>query len=1182
MSDAAVDFDAEVESHLFAQLGEMGDLVERERQELLSAEAGVDAHDEDVVQHGENFDEGIDGGGGVEDDAGEHTVMHDLLQSAMEVAADLLVDAHQVGPGFGEVGDEGVGVFDHHVAVEGQPGDGAEGLDHGRPEGDVGHEVAVHDVDVEEGGSAAFGRGDLVGEMGEVRGEDGCGQFDHEGVLLGTAGCEFISVEREAQGAGTTADIQDRKGGGGLGTVFCGTGMTMETTGLSAEETAKLTPAMRQYFAAKEQFPDCLMFCRIGDFYELFYEDAILVARELQLTLTARDREKKQPMCGVPYHAAEAYLQRLLRMGYKIALCEQMEDPKLTKTVVRREVTRVLTPGTSLDPALGAEQSNYLASVAALGEGAACAYGLALLDLSTGEFRATEFVGAGAWGLLGDELGRVRPAELLYGQGLVGGSSLSGNLGLGKTHVSESRHGAPDSGASAGMHEETWQSCFEGIRTKTPLEEWVFTAEYAMPLVRNHFKVHSLDGMGLGGHEAAVAAAGALLHYMRQTKQGGLEHVDGLRFYERSSSLELDAVSVRNLELVEPLFSGESAQTTLFYTLDACCTPMGKRLLRASLLRPFRGVAEIEARLEAVGEAAASLRKREELRRSMDGVLDLERLLGRVAADSAGPREVMALAKTLGCLPGVVAAVRAFEARRWKELGGADGILAGAGEQPTLRDETAKDGPPGCSDGLPGSSGVDTLEDLHEMIVRTIVEEPPVSLGEGGAIREGVDAELDELRELGRSGRQALAAIEERERARTGIGSLKVRFNNVFGYYLEVTKANAKAVPADYERKQTLVNAERFTTPELKEYETKILTAQERSGEIERRIFAELRRQLLEAAGRMRETARKVAEIDLMACFAHLAALRGWVRPRVEESGRLEFVQARHPVVERRLEESGGGRFVPNSVYLDAGSIDPPGHLRESGGPAVLLITGPNMGGKSTYLRMAALLVVMAQMGCFVPAESMRLGLVDRIYTRIGASDNVARGRSTFMVEMTETAAILNTATNRSLVLLDEMGRGTATYDGLSLAWATVEHLHDRIGARTLFATHYHELTLLAERLARLTNLRVTVKETAGGIVFLHTVEAGPASKSYGIEVARLAGLPGAVIARAREVLKVHERAETQQVREASPAAAQMQMTMFTPLSQRIVDRLAEADVDGLTPREALSLLAELQKELKG
>jgi DNA mismatch repair protein MutS len=889
--------------------------------------------------------------------------------------------------------------------------------------------------------------------------------------------------------------------------------MTIETTANLASEAAGLTPVMRQYFAAKEQYPDCLMFCRIGDFYELFYEDAILVSRVLQLTLTARDREKKQPMCGVPYHAAEVYLQKLLRMGYKIALCEQMEDPKQTKTIVRREVTRVLTPGTALNPTLGAEQSNYLASVCVSGSGVSQVCGLALLDLSTGEFRATEFSGVGGWAAAVDEIGRVRPVELLYGAGLLGGVNLAGE------DVSET---------AAGL---------DGVRTKTTLDEWVFTAEYAVPLVRNHFKVHSLDGMGLGEHEAAAVAAGALLHYMRQTKQGGLEHLDGLRFYERSSCLELDAVSVRNLELVEPLFSGESAQTTLFYTMDACCTPMGKRLLRASLLRPASGLAEIEARLEGVGEAAGDLRRREGLRRSMDGVLDLERLLGRVAVDSAGPREVMALARTLGCLPGVVAAVRLFESARWRELG----------------------------------ESVDPLEDLHDMIVRTIAEEPPVSLGDGGAIREGVDAELDELRELSRSGRQSLAAIEERERERTGIGSLKVRFNTVFGYYLEVTKANAKAVPADYERKQTLVNAERFTTPELKEYETKILTAQERSGEIEKRIFAELRRQLLEAAGRMRETARKVAEIDLLGCFAHLSALRGWVRPQVEESGVLEFVQARHPVVERRLEESGGGRFVPNSVHMNADA-----------GPAVLLITGPNMGGKSTYLRMAALLVVMAQMGCFVPAERMRLGLVDRIYTRIGASDNVARGRSTFMVEMTETAAILNTATNRSLVLLDEMGRGTATYDGLSLAWATVEHLHDRIGARTLFATHYHELTLLAERLERLTNLRVTVKETAGGIVFLHTVEAGPASKSYGIEVAKLAGLPAGVIARAREVLKVHERAETQQVREASPAAAQMQMTMFTPLSQRIVDRLAEADVDGLTPREALNLLAELQRELKG
>jgi DNA mismatch repair protein MutS len=884
-------------------------------------------------------------------------------------------------------------------------------------------------------------------------------------------------------------------------------------TGLSGD-MANLSPAMRQYRTAKEAHPDTLLFFRMGDFYELFFEDAVLAARELQLTLTARDKAKSVPMCGVPYHAAETYLQRLLRKGYRVAICEQMEDPKLSKGVVKREVTRVLTPGTAIDPSLGAEQSNYLASVAVNGSGASTKCGLALLDLSTGEFRATEFTGATSWSQTADELGRVRPVELLYGAGLLGGLNLAGES----------------------IEEDT--PSFDAIRTKTAVEEWVFTAEYALPLLRKHLKLHSLDGLGLEGREAAAIAAGALLHYMRATKQGGLEHVDGLRFYERSACLELDAVSVRNLELVEPLFSGETVQTTLFYTLDACSTPMGKRLLRATLLRPSSDLAEIEARLEGVAEAASDLRRREDVRQAMHGLLDLERLLGRIALDSAGPREVVSLGATLACLPGLLTTLIKLHSARWCGL----------------------------------ANGFDALEDLHDLIVNTIAEEPPVSLSDGGVIRAGVNPELDELRELSRSGRQALAAIEERERERTGITSLKVRFNNVFGYYIEVTKANTKAVPADYERKQTLVNAERFTTPELKDYETKILTAQERSGEIEKRIFAELRRQLLDGADRMRETSRRIAEIDLLTCFAHQAALRGWVRPQVNESGLLEFIGARHPVVERRLEEAGAGRFVPNSVHLDAVT-----------GPSVLLITGPNMGGKSTYLRQAALLVIMAQCGCFVPAEQMRLGLVDRIYTRIGASDNVARGRSTFMVEMAETAAILNTATNRSLVLLDEMGRGTATYDGLSLAWATVEYLHDRIGARTLFATHYHELTLLAERLARLKNVRVTVKETAGGIVFLHAVEAGPASKSYGIEVARLAGVPAGVIARAREVLKFHERAEIQQVREAVPDnAPALQLTMFTPLSQRIVDRIAEVDVDGLTPREALNLLAELRRELKG
>jgi len=910
---------------------------------------------------------------------------------------------------------------------------------------------------------------------------------------------------------------------------------------LSTETTAAterdLTPVMRQYRAAKDAHPDALLFFRLGDFYELFYDDAVIASRELQLTLTSRDKTKSVPMCGVPYHSAGTYLQRLLRKGYRVALCEQMEDPKTAKTIVRREVTRVLTPGTAVDAALDASESQWLASISGTGNGPAAAVGVAALDLSTGDFRATEFSGPAAWALALDELSRMRPAEVIYARGSAGFGTTSQSVRQGVLRDTPAE-ASPESAETPAQHD------ISGARTE--VEDWAFTEDYALPLLRQQLRVHSLDGMGLGHHHAAAVAAGAIVHYLRATKQGALAHLDTLRYYERNDALELDAVSVRNLELVEPLFSSEGPQTTLFWTLDACCTPMGKRLLRAQLLRPMQSLDAINARLDAVAEAVADLRRREALRRAMDGILDLERLLGRVSLETAGPREVVALGKTLARLPGLRAVVAEFVAANpascWAEF----------------------------------SNGLDTLDDLNELIGRTLVDEPPVALSDGGAIREGVDEDLDAVRSLSTNGRQRIASIEERERERTGIGSLKVRFNSVFGYYLEVTKANAKSVPADYERKQTLVNAERFTTPELKDLEVKILTAQERSDEIERRIFAELRRQLLANAARIRETSRVIARIDLLGCFAHLAALRGWVRPQVDNGGLLEFHAGRHPVIERRLEDQGAGRFIPNSLHLCAGDT-------AATEPSLLLITGPNMGGKSTYLRQAALLVIMAQSGSFVPAESMRLGLVDRIYTRIGAADNVARGRSTFMVEMTETAAILNTATSRSLVLLDEMGRGTATYDGLSLAWATVEHLHDTIGCRTLFATHYHELTLLADRLAHLRNVRVTVRENSGGIVFLHTVEPGAANKSYGIEVARLAGLPNAVISRAREVLKVHERAETQQVRDAAPSReAKVQMTMFTPLSQRIVDRIEQVDIDGLTPREALQLLAELQRELKG
>ena len=902
----------------------------------------------------------------------------------------------------------------------------------------------------------------------------------------------------------------------------------------AAEKPQEMTPFMRQWSAAKRENPDALLFFRMGDFYELFYDDAVTASRELQLTLTARDRERQVPMCGVPYHSVENYLARLLRKGYRIAICDQMEDPKLTKKIVKREVTRVLSPGTALDAALGQEKNNFLGAYFEVGradglpsgakaqgvpgasngtakagpfqsrrsEDLICA--VALLDVSTGEFRTAEFQGPKALQQALDELQLAGPSEVLFA-------------------------------TSAEI-----PAALEKVPAKTRVEDWIWTRDFAVPLVERQLQVRSLEGFGLIGHEAAAIAAGAVLHYVRSTQKNEALHIDSLKFQEHSTALELDQVTVRNLELVEPLFAGQDDRATLFHTLDCCQTPMGKRLLRATILRPLIDAVALNARYEAVAETCADLLKREEVRRAFEGVLDLERLLARLSLDSAGPRDVRALAASLARLPGLKTAMAALEATLWHDL----------------------------------LARLDTLVDVTARITATLVAEPPLTMADGGAIAAGIDVELDDLRTISSSGRQSIAAIEERERARTGIGSLKVRYNSVFGYYIEITKANLAMAPADYERKQTLVNAERFTTPELKEYEVKILTAHDRCIEIEKRIFAELRRAVLEAAGRIRRTSATVAEADLLTNFAHLASLRRYVRPVLAEEPVLEAVAARHPVIEQWMEETREGRFIANDLYLSA----------TEEGPSLLLITGPNMGGKSTYLRQAAMLVLMAQMGSFVPAQSLRLGLVDRIYTRIGASDNVARGRSTFMVEMTETATILNTATRRSLILLDEMGRGTATFDGLSLAWATVEYLHAETGARTLFATHYHELTMLAEKLKRVRNLRVGIKEGAGGIVFLHTIEPGAASKSYGIEVAKLAGLPAAVIERAKHILRQHEKQERSAAAEVQTNMdpEPMQLTIFTPLSQRIVDRIEAVDVNSLTPLQALNLLEELRQELKG
>jgi DNA mismatch repair protein MutS len=863
-----------------------------------------------------------------------------------------------------------------------------------------------------------------------------------------------------------------------------------------SQNDATQTPLMRQYWAAKRQNPDALLFFRMGDFYELFFEDAKVASRELQITLTARDRERSVPMAGVPYHAAEGYLTRLLRKGYRIAICEQLEDPKLTKKIVRRDVTRVLTPGTAIDPALGSSENNYLAAVC-VAEGEV---GLAYLDLSTGDFRATKFSGSNALAQCADELGKLAPSEIL---------------------------------AAAHLASPELTAAFERIRTRTPMEDWVFAGDYAIPLLERQMGTASLEGFGLTQHRAAAIAAGAVVHYVRQTQQNDVEHVDTIRYYERSQHMHLDQVTIRNLELLEPIFTDAGTEATLFRSLDCLMTPMGKRLLRASIVRPLLDTAAIEHRYAAVEAARQNLIAREQIRRCLGGILDLERLLARISLDSAGPRDVLAMAASLKHLPQLKSDLQQVDGEFWAQA----------------------------------QARLDSLDDLCAAITSTLVAEPPLTLADGGVIAPGVHVELDELRGISHSGRSSIAAIEERERQRTGISSLKVRFNSVFGYYIEITKSNLANVPADYERKQTLVNAERFTTPELKEYETKVLTAHERCIEIEKQLFGELRKRLVENAGRIRKSSAVVAEIDLMANFAHLASLRNYTCPKLEATPVLEIVSGRHPVIECLMENAGEGRFVPNDLYLDAA------------GPSLLLLTGPNMGGKSTYLRQAALLAIMAQMGCFVPADRMRYGIVDRVYTRIGASDNVARGRSTFMVEMMETATILNTATAQSLILLDEMGRGTSTFDGLSLAWATVEYLHAQVGARTLFATHYHELTILAEQLTKLKNLRVAVKESPQGIVFLHAIEDGPANKSYGIDVARLAGLPPQVIQRARQVLKQHERSERQTV--AVETEAPLQMTMFTPLSQRILDRLDETDINSLTPLQALNLLEELKAEIK-
>jgi DNA mismatch repair protein MutS len=846
---------------------------------------------------------------------------------------------------------------------------------------------------------------------------------------------------------------------------------------------------MRQYHAIKQQVPHALLLFRLGDFYELFYEDAVTAARELEITLTSRNKEKGQPipMCGVPYHAAEGYLSRLIQKGYRVAICDQMEEAGPGKKLVKREVTRVVTPGTATESSLlRSHENNYLAAVCRNGTRA----GMAHVDISTGEFRATE----------------LDASDL---------NAALENLNVREVLAAEAATGLP------------------GLRTV--LDDWVFSLDYSDRTLREHFHLLALDGCGLNGRPLAVSAAGAILHYLRDTQKSALDHLDRPTYYDRGDSMVLDAVTVRNLELLEPLFAGESRESTLIHVLDQSATGMGGRLLRHRLLRPCLQLEEINARLDAVQEAAQSTIARSEIRKLLAGILDLERLLAKLTLGTAGPRELLALGRSLALVPRLKDRVSAFTAARLREI----------------------------------HANLDEVAEVRDRILTAIAEEPPANLADGGTIRSGFHTELDQLRDISRNSRQYIAQIETRERSRTGIQSLKVRFNNVFGYYIEISKANLHHAPADYERKQTLVNAERFTTPELKELESKILDAEEKMLALEREIFQQLRLFAAEQAARIRQTAGAIAELDVTCALAQVAAECRYVRPAFSESGEVRIVAGRHPVIEK-LAEKEALRFIPNDLYFDPAE------------QFILVITGPNMGGKSTYLRQAAIIAILAQMGSFVPADSATLSIVDRVFTRIGAADNLARGRSTFMVEMTETAVILNTATSRSLVVLDEIGRGTSTYDGLALAWSVIEHLHQRIRACTLFATHYHELTELADQLPGVSNLHVSVREAGDQVIFLRKVEPGRADRSYGIEVARLAGLPISVIERARDILALHERSEQAVTEELSPRhSGAMQIQLFEPVNHSIAERIRNLKVDELRPIEALQLLNELQQELK-
>ncbi len=864
------------------------------------------------------------------------------------------------------------------------------------------------------------------------------------------------------------------------------------------------TPMMRQYLEIKSEYPDAILFFRLGDFYEMFMEDAVTASRILDITLTSRNKgaEEEVPLCGVPYHSCQPYINKLVAHGYKVAICEQVEDPRAAKGIVRREVVRVVSPGLVVDTdSLLPKENNYLAAVA---PGDDDSWGLAYVDITTGEFRTTQ-VDDGA--SLRAELASIQPRELVLADE-DWGEELQRQL------------------------KDVTGGCLVSPR---PL--WFFDPQRAREELCGFFSVESLDAFGCARLPGAIAAAGAVLQVLIETQKENLPHIETLSTYSSSEFMVLDEATRRNLELTATLYDG-SRKGSLLGVLDRTMTAMGGRKLRKWVNQPLLDIERIRLRQQAIASLVADGLARNDLRVALDGVYDLERLNAKISMATANAKDLVALKKSLQQLPALLDRMSLFE----------DGLLVRL------------------------SRTIDPLEDVAQLIEAAIVDDPPFVLREGGLIRDGYNAELDELRLISREGKSWIAGMEQRERERTGIGNLKIRYNKVFGYFIEVTKSHLDKVPEDYERKQTLANSERYITADLKEYENKVLGAEEKLVELEYDLFQAVRNQVVGQADRIQRTADALAELDVLCALADVASERNYVCPTVDDSDVLTIEEGRHPVVESM---NLGERFVPNDVHLDC---------REN---QLLIITGPNMAGKSTFMRQVALIALMAQMGSFVPAKKARIGLVDRIFTRVGASDNLARGQSTFMVEMTETAHILNHATARSLIVLDEIGRGTSTFDGVSIAWAVAEYLHDnpRVAARTLFATHYHELTDLALTRERVRNYNVAVKEWNDQIVFLRRIVKGGASHSYGIQVARLAGLPQPVIDRAKEVLKNLEAGEF--VGEGQPRIArgrgekrvdQNQLPLFgQPTDDALRKRLEEIDIDVLSPLEALNLLADLK-----